>query len=70
MEFLALVLVLVLGMALGWMLGLDSMRQSVQDLEKAYWLALVQDLEREIGLVKAKAKARELSQSQELLDLN
>jgi hypothetical protein len=64
MEFLALALVLVLGMALGWMLALDSMRQSVQDLEKAYWLALVQDLEREIGLVKAKAKARELSQSQ------
>jgi hypothetical protein len=64
MEFLALVLVLGMGMALGWMLALDSMRQSVQDLERAYWLALVQDLEREIGLVKAKAKARELSQSQ------
>jgi hypothetical protein len=47
MEFLALALVLVLGMALGWMLALDSMRQSVQDLEKAYWLALVQDLEKE-----------------------
>jgi hypothetical protein len=64
MEFLAFALVLVLGMALGWMLALDSMRQSVQDLEKAYWLALVQDLEKEIGLVKAKAKARELSQSE------
>ena len=64
MEFLVLVMVLGMGLALGWMLGLDSMRQSVQDLEKAYWLALVQDLEREIGLVKAKAKARELSQSQ------
>ena len=64
MDFLVLAVVLVLGMALGWMLALDSMRQSVQDLEKAYWLALVQDLEREIGLVKAKAKARELSQSQ------
>jgi hypothetical protein len=64
MEFLAMVTVLVLGMALGWMLGLDSGRKSVQAMERAYWLVLVQDLEKEIRLVKAKVKARELSQSE------
>ena len=64
MEFLVLVTVLVLGMALGWMLGLDSGKKSVRDSEQEYWLALVQDLEKEIRLAKAKAKARELSRPQ------
>jgi hypothetical protein len=64
MEFLVLVMVLGMGLALGWMLGLDSGRKSVQEMERAHWLVLVQDLEKEIRLVKAKVKARELSQSQ------
>jgi hypothetical protein len=65
MEFLVLVMVLVLGLALGWMLGLDSGRKSVQEMERAYWLVLVQDLEKEIRLVKAKVKARELGRERE-----
>jgi hypothetical protein len=64
MEFLALVTMLVLGLVLGWMLGLDSGKKSVQESERAYWLALVQDLEKQKDLEKAKAQARQLSQSQ------
>jgi hypothetical protein len=48
MEFLALVTVLVMGLVLGWMLGLDSGKKSVQGLEKG------------LVLEKAKAKVREL----------
>jgi xanthine/uracil permease len=59
MEFLALVSVLVLGLVLGWMLGLDSGKKSVQESEKAYWLEMVRVLESDLHLEKAKAKARE-----------
>ena len=55
MEFL----VLVLGLVLGWMLGLDSGKKSVQESEKAYWLEMVRVLESDLHLEKAKAKARE-----------
>jgi hypothetical protein len=55
---LVLVLVLVLGLALGWMLGLDSGRKSVRESEKAYWFRMVQDLESQLRLARAKEKAR------------
>jgi hypothetical protein len=58
MEFLVLGLVLALGLVLGQVWGKVLARES----EKAYWLALVQDLERELALEKAKAKVRQLVQ--------
>ena len=60
MEFLALALMLVLGMVLGWMMGLDSGKKSVQESEKAYWMGMVQELESELRLARAKEKARKL----------
>jgi len=60
MEFLAVVTVLVMGLVLGWMLGLDSGKKSVQESERAYWMETVQGLEKDLALEKAKAKAREL----------
>jgi hypothetical protein len=60
----------MLGLALVSLLGWWWAIKKVQDLrfekksEKAYWLKKVQDLEKELQLEKAKAKARELSQSQ------
>jgi hypothetical protein len=65
MEFVALAIMLVLGMVLGWMLGLDSGKKSVRESEKAYWFQMVKDLESELRLAKAKEKARELAQGQE-----
>ena len=62
---IVMVLVLVMGLALGWMLGLDSGRKSVRELEKAYWFRMVKDLESELRLAKAKEKARELAQERE-----
>lgn len=52
MEFL----VLVLGLVLGWMLGLDSGKKSVQESEKAYWLEMVRVLGSDLHLEKAKAR--------------
>jgi len=60
-----MVLVLAMGLALGWMLGLDSGKKSVRESEKAYWFRMVKDLELELRLAKAKAKARALVQEQE-----
>lgn len=62
MDFLVLglVSVLVSGMVLGWMLGLDSGKKSVQESEKAYWMGMVQELESELRLARAKEKARKL----------
>jgi hypothetical protein len=69
MEFLLVLEMLGLGlvMALGWLWAMKK----VQDLklekkvQKAYWLEKVQELERELRLEKAKAKARELARGQE-----
>lgn len=69
MEFLLVLEMLGLGlvMALGWLWAMKK----VQDLklekkvQKAYWLEKVQELERELRLEKAKAKARELAQGRE-----
>ena len=69
MEFLLVLEMLGLGlvMALGWLWAMKK----VQDLklekkvQKAYWLEKVQELEKELRLEKAKAKARELAQGQE-----
>ena len=62
MEFLALAMVLVSGMVLGWMLGLDSGKKSVQESERAYWLEMVQGLESELRLARAKEQVRKLKE--------
>ena len=83
---IVMVLVLVMGLALGWMLGLDSGKKSQKALEtekdlemlkaldlieKAVardlveWTKMVRELESELRLEKAKAKARELARGQE-----
>ena len=56
----------MLGLALVSLLGWWWAIKKVQDLrfekksEKAYWMAKVQDLEKELRLEKAKAKVREI----------
>lgn len=62
MEFLALAVMLVMGMVLGWMLGLESGKKSVQESERAYWFQMVQGLEKDLRWEKAKALARQLGQ--------
>lgn len=59
MEIL-LPLVFLMGLVLGWMLGLDSGKKSAQESEKAYWFQTVRELESRLRLEKAKAKARQL----------
>jgi hypothetical protein len=55
----------MMGLALAGVLGWSWAMKKVQDLrfekksEKAYWLKKVQELERELQLEKAKAKARQ-----------
>lgn len=61
MEFVALAIMLVLGMVLGWMLGLDSGKKSVQESERAYWMEMVQGLEKDLRWEKAKGSARQLA---------
>jgi len=65
MEIL-LPLVFLMGLVLGWMLGLDSGKKMGQEsgtrLEKAYWFPLVQELEKELRWEKARGKARQLEQ--------
>ena len=53
-------LVFVMGLALGWMLGLDSGKKSVQESERAYWMETVQGLEKGLALAKAKAQVQGL----------
>jgi lipopolysaccharide biosynthesis regulator YciM len=59
MEIL-LPLVFLMGLVLGWMLGLDSGKKMGQEsatrLEKAYWLGTVQKLESQIQREQAKVK--------------
>jgi hypothetical protein len=64
MEFL--LVMEMLGLALVSLLGWWWAIKKVQDLRfekesaKAYWMQKVQDLEKELRLEKAKAKAREI----------
>jgi hypothetical protein len=57
---IVMVLVFVMGLALGWMLGLDSGKkmglESGSRLEKAYWLGTVQQLESKYQREQAKVK--------------